>query len=180
MSLLMSVFTLERKAGLILFLAVVTLTAVNGYLFLTPPQSASAKRVLAISPQVKQESKGRDVASVSSFGQAESISEAATGKLGRPVVLDHDLNSSKQDLKVDGTHVRLRGLMRGHQLQTVKNNSNGFTAAVFDRGGSYTTDFIELQEGSNEIALELSDKKGQAVIKKIKVERTPASVIPTE
>lgn len=165
---------------MILFLAVMALTAANGYLFLTPPKSVLAKHAAVGSIQVNQDGKGRDLASVSSPSPVESVSEATTSKLGRPVVLDHDLNSSKQDLKVDGTHLRLRGLMRGHQLQAVKNNSNGFTAAVFDRGDSYTTDFIELQEGANEIALELSDKQGHPVTKKIKVERSPASAAPAE
>ncbi len=50
----------------------------------------------------------------------------------------------------------------GFQLVQIRNATNGFTASIFEKTTSeFQTDFIQLNEGLNEVVFELENKKGE-------------------
>ena len=53
----------------------------------------------------------------------------------------------------------------------LKNQSNGFTGTLIVHQNGFTTDYIELKEGSNQIQLVLENSHGQKIEKVIKVLR---------
>lgn len=128
-------------------------------------------------PGVKAGEKNtRGIASVLS-GEDEAPSK--TGRLSRPVLIEWNATGKDFAQEVFGTHLRLKGLLKGMKASSITNETNGFTAAVFDAGTEYSTDFIELREGANTIKVELEDPKGQKITKKLEVtRRAPASVRP--
>ena len=80
--------------------------------------------------------------------------------------------------QLKGSHLRLKGTSCGLNQNEIRiiNQTNGFTASVIQtKNFTYTTDFIDLKEGLNNIEIvHLSDNK---VLKtqKISVQRAPAS-----
>lgn len=81
-------------------------------------------------------------------------------KLGRPVVLDWSTKDSDLTKEVDATHLRLKGKFKFGKATRIINQTNGFTAAIFSDEKKYSTDFIELQDGQNQILVEWKDQKG--------------------
>jgi len=99
----------------------------------------------------------------------------------KSVVLEYKCLDEK--LEVDGSLVRLKGsscLDEKWQDISIVNHSNGFTASViFLKNKSFTTDFIDLNEGENKLSIQAKDEKGQAVQKSLivtRLPRAPASV----
>lgn len=107
---------------------------------------------------------------------AGPVEESKAGKLSRPVTVEWDPSKEAFQKEVDGTHLRLKGRLRGAKPGAVTNQTNGFTAAVFANDGAYSTDFIELKEGVNEIKVETQDPRGRKVTKTLQVTRAPASI----
>lgn len=69
---------------------------------------------------------------------------------------------------VKGDNVRLKGRFCGAnfspQRLVIVNQSNGFTASIFEKGQQeYETDLIQLQQGSNNIHLEYQNSAGQKI-----------------
>ena len=107
-------------------------------------------------------------------GETEAPSK--TGHLSRPVLIEWNATAKNLNQEVFGTHLRLKGLLKGLTPESIVNETNGFTAAVFNTGTEYSTDFIELKEGANTITVELEDGQGKKITKKIEVtRRQPAS-----
>lgn len=94
-----------------------------------------------------------------------------SGKLSRPVTLTWDLPGGDLSREIEGTHLRLKGATKNNRLDSVTNGSNGFTASVFLNGADFTTDFIELNEGVNEIQIEGADAKGAPLSRKLRITR---------
>jgi hypothetical protein len=93
----------------------------------------------------------------------------------RSVVMDFDCKQNG-DLEVDGTLLRLKGqdfscLNDKWTDVSITNHSNGFTAAVIFLKKGFTTDFIDLKEGENNLEIQAKDDKGQQVTKKFTVKR---------
>ena len=118
------------------------------------------------------ETVSRGIASVSPL----STPVPKTGRLSHPVTVDWNLSGTAFTKKIAGTHLRLKGLLKGYKAEAIVNESNGFTASVFLTGNEFTTDFIELQEGQNRIQVEVEDAKGQKTTKKLEITRLPASL----
>ncbi|MFN7730074.1 MAG: hypothetical protein ACK5P7_13025 [Bdellovibrio sp.] len=123
-------------------------------------------------PSAQKQSRG--LASVLA-GEAETSSK--TGRLSRPVLIEWNATAKNLNQEVFGTHLRLKGLLKGLNPESIVNETNGFTAAVFKTRNEYSTDFIELKEGPNTITVELKDSQGKKITKKIEVtRRQPASL----
>lgn len=113
---------------------------------------------------------------IASAFSGEDEAPSKTGRLSRPVLIQWNANSKNLSQEVFGTHLRLKGLLKGLKASSIVNETNGFTAAVFAGGSEYSTDFIELREGTNTITVELEDAKGLKITKTLEVtRRAPAS-----
>ena len=155
-----------RKSARILICLVLGLAIPVLMSWFSPPESNS-KLVL-------KEGGRRGIASVDEAAKEES---KGAGKLGRPVTLDWDLSAHEFAKEVDGTHLRLKGFQKGMKTESIVNLSNGFTASIFASGAEFTTDFIELKEGANEIKVNVTDAHGRKMTKKIEItRRMPASL----
>ncbi|MGZ5280542.1 MAG: hypothetical protein ACXWC9_11390, partial [Pseudobdellovibrionaceae bacterium] len=93
----------------------------------------------------------------------------------RSVVMNYDCNQTG-NMEVDGTLLRLKGqdstcLSDKWTNISITNHSNGFTASVIFLKKGFTTDFIDLKEGDNNLEIQAKDDKGQAITKKITVKR---------
>jgi hypothetical protein len=118
----------------------------------------------------------KSIRNLASVASTEATDDRKSGKLGRPVTVQWNLSSAPFVKEIDGTHVRIKGLLKGFKTESILNETNGFTASIFLTGNEFTTDFIELKEGLNLIQVDLTDAKGQKVTKKIEVtRRAPAS-----
>jgi hypothetical protein len=86
-----------------------------------------------------------------------------------------------QQQEVSSNYVRIEGApcASTDSIQIV-NQSNGFSASVFfNRDNSYTTDFIDLSEGDNELKLNIANSDGTQTQKTVHVSRRiPASNAP--
>ena len=123
---------------------------------------------------VLKEKSRRGLASVD--GEAAPENKAA-GKLSHPITLDWNLSGNEFSREVEGTHLRIKGLQKGLKTEQIVNQSNGFTASIFASGNEFTTDFIELKEGVNEIKVDVLDTHGRKVTKKLEItRRAPASL----
>jgi hypothetical protein len=103
------------------------------------------------------------------------------GITSRSIVLDFSCEQKNLVQDVDGTLLRLRGtscLKDNWKDLTVTNQTNGFTASIiYLKNKGFTTDFIDLKEGVNELNIQATDEKGQSVSQKLRVRRLPASTL---
>ncbi len=164
----MSVNFRDQKTIYVLFALVVLLAVPTLMSWLTPVATMSELRL------AERETGGRGPASLSTEASIETPSK--TGRLSRPVLLEWHASGKEISKDVFGTHLRLKGHLKGMKAAAIVNETNGFTASLFTDGAEYSTDFIELREGQNKIKVELTDSKGRAVTKRIEVvRRRPAS-----
>lgn len=76
-----------------------------------------------------------------------------------------------------GSHLRLKSRFCDKsepQELKVTNHSNGYTAAVFINASGFSTDFIDLKDGMNQISIEWTSGQGQKVKRDLSVVREPA------
>ncbi len=109
-----------------------------------------------------------------------SISSQSRNRItSKSVVLDVSCTHLQALTEVDGSLLRLRGsgcMKENSQEMKIINETNGFTAAIIPlKERKFTTDFIELKEGLNQLKISLKDDKGQTVIQTFSVRRLPAS-----
>ena len=84
-------------------------------------------------------------------------------------------------MEVQAAYLRLKGTScdnKNIKKISVTNRTNGFTAAVIPIGSdSFTTDFIDLQNGENVLAIETLDQDGSKSVNTIKFnKRAPATI----
>jgi hypothetical protein len=72
------------------------------------------------------------------------------------------------DLYVKNLALRLEGKC-AYQLDSVVNKTNGYTASVFNREKSFTTDYISLSAGKNYIEINYKDDKNQDITRQLPV-----------
>ncbi len=81
-------------------------------------------------------------------------------------------------IETNQIRLRLKGescLAENATSTTIKNNSNGYIATVFHRPDfSFTTDYINLSEGTNTIAMAFETPTGP-VLKTLTINRAPSS-----
>lgn len=155
----------DKRALQICAALVVALAAPVLWSWFGPPESVTEVVALTGSRAL------RGIASVTEAGAEAS----KNGKFSRPITVEWDPSKAGFQREIDGTHLRLKGLLRGAKPDAITNRTNGFTAAVFASGDSYSTDFIELKEGPNEITVQTQDSKGRKITKTLQVTRAPAS-----
>ncbi len=124
------------------------------------------------SPSGNRRPAGTATGPQSAGGAAET--DAGSGQLA---TLDWNCAESKETPKLKGTHVRLKSKYCDKtESPSVKiiNQKNGYTAAVFLAAKGFSTDFIDLDDGENQLLIEWKNPKGQKVQREFKVFREPA------
>lgn len=103
------------------------------------------------------------------------------GAAGELETLEWDCRDAKDVPVVKGSHVRLKSKYCDKTEKPevrIVNRANGYTASVFLAAKGFSTDFIDLREGLNEISIEWTSAKGEPVRRAFHVRREPA-VAPT-
>lgn len=72
------------------------------------------------------------------------------------------------DLYVKHLRLRLEGKCQ-FELSTITNKTNGYTASIFNRENSFTTDYISLSAGKNFIEINYKDEKKQDILRQVPV-----------
>jgi len=91
-------------------------------------------------------------------------------------------NKEPEKKTVDSSFVRLEGTGCGASKKIeIQNVSNGFSASLFfTEGNSFTTDFIDLQEGENELKVHRFQADGTDSLKTVHIHRrAPSSNLAT-
>lgn len=119
--------------------------------------------------------------SPASFDQAISTTKVLNGQT--VTTSDILLWNCKADFKapfVTASHIRLKsGYCEKNEPQSllVSNKTNGYTASVFmaPKSKEFSTDFIELKEGANEIQVTWTGAEGKVLARSFMLQRIPAS-----
>jgi hypothetical protein len=116
----------------------------------------------------------RTPASANAKTESPSLVESSNISATSLLRFDCERNQLKED--VSASYVRLAGTPCGkaEDLEVV-NKTNGFSAAViFTPGGKFTTDFIDLQDGENQLEVTETQSNGTKVSRLFQVIRHPA------
>lgn len=115
---------------------------------------------------------------VSQRGLASVAAEAST-QTQAPNIVDVPCGTNDLTVETQYTRMRLKGencVSNNSPKTEIKNTSNGYVATVFHKQDfSFTTDYINLVEGMNEINLVFETPEGVASQRKIVINRAPAS-----
>lgn len=111
------------------------------------------------------------LASKDSFREPASIVSGAIQTSKVLSVAMHDLDCNKklpQQILVNGDFLQIQGRIcrgdLGKKKIEIVNESNGYTAEVFESGlAKYQTDLIQLQPGSNKILIRYTNSTGKSV-----------------
>jgi len=100
----------------------------------------------------------------------------------KSLTLDYDCKASADVKEVEASLLRLKGntcLNEHWKNVSIVNKTNGYTAAVILlKNKGFTTDFMDLADGENKLAIEGVDDKGQSVQQVLRIKkRLPASEI---
>lgn len=102
----------------------------------------------------------------------------------KSVTLEMGCQRENQTQETDGTLLRLKSdcWKESAQKISVINKTNGFTAAVIEtKSKGFTTDFIDLKEGDNNLEISGTDGAGLPILKLVIVKRRlPASEISAQ
>lgn len=141
------------------------------YSLLRQPRKVDARLALAKSQQ-------RQPSSISEEAIAKSQAAAVAGKS-----ISLSLACDVKNLgSTEGAHLRLLGQTcqtsrKKFTEVSIKNLSNGFTAEVIDlKEKGYTTDYIDLVVGDNQLLVQRKDQSGEIFEQTINIQRQPASV----
>jgi len=86
-------------------------------------------------------------------------------------------DGAKINLTSAARQVRLKTDLCGHRLDLDKSNmvnrTNGFEATLFQlEKGGFSSDYIDLVEGQNQIVVQLADAKGRTISAQVAISRT--------
>jgi len=130
--------------------------------------------------------------------QPNSLPEDSSENSGAvaPIAFDAPKADGKTDTKVEtlkldcirnGAHLELKSLAHqvrlltdlcpGHRVDLEKSNivnkANGFEATLFQlEKGGFSSDYINLVDGANEIVMQLTDSRGQKISAQVAISRT--------
>lgn len=111
--------------------------------------------------------------------ETKAIVEAPAKTKGVTESVTLNLECNVSEKSVQGTHLRVTGdscVKNTIKEVTVVNISNGFTASViFTKGNAFTTDFIDLKDGENNLQISTVDSKGVKATRSLVVKRLPAN-----
>lgn len=130
-------------------------------------------------------SSARVPASATAEAVFESSSEPRNAAKAKSVTMDFNCRKNTEVAETEGSHVRLRSqnCVDANEKQiTIVNKANGYTASVIiTRNSQFTTDFIELSEGDNQIEIQSEEKNGEKVVQYLNLKRrAPASFVETQ
>lgn len=157
----------KKKFTKFLVLSVGSLGLISATLLLSDPPSPSELDPSLFNLNYQKHSAGRTIAS-------------AVGVPSTDAMFEINCSDTDQKLETSSMRFRLRGQActdESAALSTqIQNKSNGYIATVFHRDPqSFTTDYINLNEGSNEIAIKFATQNG-LVERTITITRSPSSV----
>jgi hypothetical protein len=168
---------MREKKYLLLTLSIIFLVGTPALFSMI--QEPSAKRDIASS------SSGRSPASVE---KKNPVSSEPTGRnqiKAKSVTMDYhcekaEAEDSSYEEETDGNLLRLKSdacLSDKWKNVSIVNQTNGFTASVIFLKQGFTTDFIELAEGDNKLAVQGIDQNGQVFEQVLNIKRrAPASL----
>ena len=157
----------KQKFARYLIMIVSSLGVLSGTILLSDPPAASDVNPSLFNVEYQKHVTGRSIAADSNLTSSDVMFE---------------INCEDQNQKVETNSMRFR--LRGRTctpnaiaLSTqIQNKSNGYIATVFHRDPqNFTTDYINLNVGENEIAVRFDTNSG-AVNRKIEITRSPSSV----
>lgn len=135
-----------------------------------PPSSSEMETVPAIFEM--------NSAKLSQVAQ-RNIASAEGSDSPNPTLIELKCQEENQNIETSQMRLRLKGescLSEKSTSTRVKNNSNGYIATVFHKPDfSFTTDYINLSEGKNEIDISMETPEGTSV-KKVIINRAVSSV----
>ncbi len=122
--------------------------------------------------------------SPASISQREPVKSEPTGRnaiKAKSITVDFDCSKKRNpNQEIDGNLLRLKSsacLNDKMKNISIVNKTNGFTAAVIFVKQGFTTDFIDLAEGENILAIRGIDERGQSFEQVLNVKRrAPASL----
>lgn len=118
-------------------------------------------------------------AKLSQVAQRNVASQNPTAEQDYASILEVKCDSDQQSLETSVLRMRIKGancLGDATKNTWIKNNSNGFVATVFHKPDfSFTTDYINLTEGKNEITVAFETNQG-VTKKNLVVTRAPSSI----
>lgn len=107
----------------------------------------------------------------SSRGPASVVTSSETSQFAKAETLSFDCNKEWRGQELKATHLRIKAINCEGKAQ-VTNQSNGFTASlVYAKKAEFTTDFIDLVEGKNDLVISAIDSKGKKVQKNLRIDR---------
>lgn len=108
-----------------------------------------------------------------------SLPKVAIQKSEKTAVIKLDCDLSSEALSTEGPYLRIQGQLCHQSLDRIQviNQTNGFTANIMKVGsGEFTTDFLDLSEGINEIQMISTTDAGDSITKTFTVDRrSPAA-----
>lgn len=165
----------ESRFLMITMFLVVLIGAPAVYSVVKEPQLL-LERNLAMESAQSEDRKPASVVSLLIPDSEEKI--VKTQGITESVTLNLACDSGSEEVK--GTHVRFKGnSCASEEVKelSVVNMTNGFTASViFTKGSAFTTDFIDLKDGENNLEISTVDSKGQKSTRSLVVKRLPASL----
>jgi hypothetical protein len=157
----------KKKFAKFLVLSVGGLGLVSATLLLSDPPSPSELDPSLFNLNYQKHTSGRSLASAGVRSSPDAMFEI-------------NCRDTDQKLETSSMRFRLKGQACTNEstaLSTqIQNKSNGYIATVFHRDPqSFTTDYINLNEGQNEIAVKFATENG-LIERKIMITRNPSSV----
>ena len=97
---------------------------------------------------------------------------ASEENVASKLVLVTDCNQLAESFSGEFNYLRFKGKNCSHPMVSIKNNTNGFTGALFSYGkNDFTSDLIDLNGGENQIEITYRNAEGAEFSKMIKVVR---------
>jgi hypothetical protein len=159
----------RRKITRLVLLAVSALGLCSTIILLTDPPPADLETTSSIFT-INSSVITRNISSINS---SDAVPSSET-------LLNLNCSDPNQTYETSSTRLRLKGescVDDGQPALTtqVRNKTNGYVATVFHRSPmAFTTDYINLREGSNEIDVKFQSEKG-IIARTVTIVRQPAS-----
>lgn len=107
-------------------------------------------------------------------GDRQPASERRNSIKAKSVTMEMPCQGESRTQETEGTLLRLKSDCWKDSVQKISviNKTNGFTAAVMEtQSKGFTTDFIDLKEGDNNLEISGTDDQGQSIVRAMIVKR---------
>jgi hypothetical protein len=122
---------------------------------------------LKLPEQKASEALSRNPASLPSASASEAVAPALT----KIESLEWSCGDQEKNIAVSSNRIRVKGRACSKESISIVNETNGLTATVFEGEKGYSSEYMELNLGENQIAINWTDKKGQPQVTRLNVNR---------